>query len=301
MNAVPNALTVTAKLDELVAASPTTEPEPLLRYYEARSAWQFIDLAELWRYRELIWIFGLRDLKVRYRQTAIGVAWAVLQPLALMFIFTTLFRLMGQAPATESVSYSAILLCALLPWQLFATTVTQCTHSLVLNRNLITKVYFPRIVLPLSTLLVGLVDFAVACSLLFALAAWHGIVPSWPMLAFPLFAVLAVITSIAFGLWLSALNAIYRDIEFVVPFLLQLGFFMSPVVYETRAVIPESWQAIYSLNPLVAVFDGFRWSLLGVGEPHWWSWTISVATVSALLLSGLWYFRRMERFFADRI
>jgi lipopolysaccharide transport system permease protein len=278
-------------------------PAPALpmRYYAQRTGWQLVNLAELRQCRELIWILGLRDLKVRYRQTLIGVAWAVLQPLTLMLIFTAFFRLLGHRPVSGTVPYEVSVFCGLLPWQLFAATLTQCTHSLVVNRNLVTKVYFPRLALPLSTLLVGLVDFAIGLVVLTGLMTWCGVYPGWPVLALPVLLVTAALTSIAVGLWLAALNAIYRDVEFVVPFLVQVGFFVSPVVYETAAVVPAQWRWLYALNPMVGVLDGFRWALLGAGPPPWQTVGMSLIGGAALLAGGLVYFRRMERFFADRI
>ena len=278
--------------------APATLP---MRYYEGRSRFRIVDFAELWRYRETVWILGLRDLKVRYRQTLIGVAWAILQPLTMMLVFATLFHLMGRVPVVGAVPYAVVAFCGLLAWQLFSTTVTGCSNSLVTNRNMITKIYFPRLALPLSTIVVGIVDLLFAMLVLFGLMAWYGIFPSWQIVTLPLFIALAALTSLAVGIWLSALNAIYRDVGFVVPFLIQVGFFLSPVVYETASVIPKQWQALYALNPMVGVLEGFRWALLGKNMPPWEMMGISFTILLAILIGGLIYFRHTERSFADRI
>ena len=272
-----------------------------MRYYEGRSRLRIVDVAELWRYRETVWILGLRDLKVRYRQTLIGVAWAILQPLTMMLVFAMLFHLMGRVPVVGTVPYAVVAFCGLLAWQLFSTTVTGCSNSLVTNRNMITKIYFPRLALPLSTIVVGIVDLLFAMLVLFGLMAWYGIFPSWQIVTLPLFVALAALTSLAVGIWLSALNAIYRDVGFVVPFLIQVGFFLSPVVYETSSVIPKQWQALYALNPMVGVLEGFRWALLGKSMPPWEMMGISFTILLAILIGGLIYFRHTERSFADRI
>ncbi len=272
-----------------------------MRYYEGRSRFRIVDVAELWRYRETIWILGLRDLKVRYRQTLIGVAWAILQPLTMMLVFATLFHLMGHMPIVGAVPYAVVAFCGLLGWQLFSTTVTGCSNSLVTNRNMITKIYFPRLALPLSTIVVGIVDLLFAMLVLVGLMAWYGIFPSWHIVTLPLFIALAALTSLAVGIWLSALNAIYRDVGFVVPFLIQVGFFLSPVVYETASVIPKQWQPLYALNPMVGVLEGFRWALLGKSMPPWEMMGVSFTILLAILIGGLIYFRHTERSFADRI
>ena len=281
--------------------SESTESHLEMRYYEGRSSWQIMDVAELWRYRETVWILGLRDLKVRYRQTLIGVAWAILQPLTMMLVFAMLFHLMGRVPVVGAVPYAVVAFCGLLAWQLFSTTVTACSNSLVTNRNMITKIYFPRLALPLSTIVVGMVDLLFAMLVLLGLMAWYGIFPSWHIVTLPLFIGLAALTSLAVGIWLSALNAIYRDVGFVVPFLIQVGFIASPVVYETSSVIPKQWQTLYALNPMVGVLEGFRWALLGKSMPPWEMMGISFTILLAILIGGLIYFRHTERSFADRI
>lgn len=271
------------------------------RYYGVRPAWQWIDLAEVWRFRELIWMFALRDLKVRYRQTIVGIAWAVLQPLATMVIFWVLFQLLRGKPTASGLPYAVTSLCGLLPWQFFAASVTNATLSLVENQNLIQKVYFPRVILPVSSMIPALVDFCFAFVLLIGLMCFYGVAPTWTVVLLPFFLLLGFITALAVAMWLSALNAIYRDIQYVVPFVMQIGMFISPVVYEMDAAIPQKWQWLYSLNPMVSVLEGFRWTLLGMQPPAPGPMLVSFAGVALVFVSGTFYFRRMERFFSDRI
>lgn len=268
---------------------------------DADQRWHLLDLRELYDYRDLLWMLALRDLKVRYRQAVIGAAWAVIQPLGTMLLFGVLFDLLGRKPSSGVLPYSITALCGLLPWQLFASSVTQASASLVNNRHVITKVYFPRMMLPAASILCALVDFVIAFGVLAGLMAWYGITPGWPVLALPIFLGLAVLTALAAGLWLSALNALYRDFMYVVPFLVQVGLFLSPVVYETTALIPRHWWPVYSLNPMVCVLEGFRWSLLGLPAPSPETMAISLAAGLALLASGLAFFRRVEHAIADRI
>lgn len=268
---------------------------------DADQRWRLLDLAELYRYRDLLWILTLRDLKVRYRQAVIGAAWAVIQPLGTMLLFGVLFDLLGRKPSSGAIPYSVTALCGLLPWQLFASSVTQASASLVNNRHVITKVYFPRMMLPAASVLCSLVDFVIAFGVLAGLMAWYGVTPGWPVVALPLFVVLAALAALAAGLWLSALNALYRDFIYVVPFLVQVGLFLSPVVYETQALIPPRWWPVYSLNPMVCVVEGFRWSLLGLPAPAWQTLAISLAAGLLLLVSGVAFFRRVEHAITDRI
>lgn len=288
---------VVASSDETLASA---DVEGLV-YFTPPSGWRLLGLQELWSYRELIWTLAARDLQVRYRQTAVGVIWALLQPLAMMTIFTVMFRLMGREPVEEGVPYVVAVLCGLLPWQLFASTLSSASGSLVAHQNLITKVYFPRAVLPIASMAGGVVDFAIGFSLLVLAIAWYGITPSWTMLLIPAFSLLALIAALAAGFWLSALNAIYRDIGYVVPFVLQVGFFVSPVVYETDALIPPSYRLVYSLNPMVGVIDGLRWAALGHAPPAVLPMLISLGCLTLVLLGGLAYFRQVERHLADRI
>ncbi len=243
----------------------------------------------------------MRDLKVRYRQTAVGAAWALIQPLMTMVVFGVLFGLLKSQPQASDVPYAVTSLAGLIPWQLFATTVTAATTSIVMNSNLVQKVYFPRIILPISAFIPSFVDFCIAMLMLIGLMIWFQIVPTWHIVFLPVMVVLVMITSLAFSLWLSALNAIYRDIQYVVPFLIQTGLLISPVVYETAAAIPPQWRWLYSLNPMVGPLEGFRWALLGLAPPSLISMSVSMAGMFLLLAGGMFYFRRMERFFSDRI
>ncbi len=272
-----------------------------MQYFEASHRLSLIDFRELWAYRDLFLSLVLRDLQVQYRQTIIGVAWAVIRPLTLMVVFSALFRLLGRVPASDSGTYAVSLYAGLLPWQFFSTTLTKSTSSLVANQQILTKVYFPRLILPMVPLAVGLVDFAIAFVVLIGLMIWYGIVPTVGLILLPAFVVLLVLASFAVSTWLCAANALYRDIEHAVPFVIQVGMFISPVVYEMRAVIPESWQGIYSLNPLVGVLEGFRWALLGNEAPPVSSMLFSLVVVLTVLVGGLWYFRGVERSVADRV
>ncbi len=293
--------TVAAITSAPAASSGPPAPNEPVMLIRPRRGWDLVDLADLWRYRELLWILALRDIKVRYKQTLIGVAWAIIQPVTTMIVFTVLFKLLGRFPCEGGpVQYAVTTYCALLPWQLFAASVSQSSESLVGSRDLITKVYFPRIIIPIAPIFSALVDFAIAFVILIGLMAWCGISPGWALLTLPVFLLLAVASALAVSLWLSALNAIYRDLRYAVPFLLQVGFFVSPVVFET-AIIPPEWRSLYSINPMVGVLDGFRWALLGGHQPAIGPMFVSIVAVTALLLGGMVYFRRMERLFADRI
>lgn len=272
-----------------------------LQYFGSRSRWQLLDFRELWRYRELLWMLAIRDLKVRYRQTLVGVAWVVLNPLAMGTIFVVFFSLLGQKPAPGGVPYTLVLLCGLILWQLFATIFAQASSSLVTNHYLIGKVYFPRLLLPLGVAFPSFVDFTIALLLPGALMVYYGVAPSWGIVLLPVFVLLAVMTALALGIWFSALNALYRDAGMLVPLFVQLGFFLSPVVYATEGLIPEAWRPVLALNPMVGALEGFRWSLLGYGEPPVGSVLIGLAVTLLMLLTGLFYFRRIERFLADRI
>jgi lipopolysaccharide transport system permease protein len=264
-----------------------------------RSGWQPVDFAELWRFRELLWFLALRDIKVRYKQTALGAAWAIIQPLFTMLVFTLFFgQLAGLEKRIEAgVPYSVYSFTALLPWQLFAFALTQASGSVVASRGLITKVYFPRLIVPIAPLLCGLLDFAIGLGFLALLMLWHGILPGWPVLLLPFFVLFALVASLAVSLWLSALNAVYRDVQYTLPFLTQFWLFLTPVAYPS-SIVPERWRWLYGLNPMVGVVDGFRWSLLGGPPPGPTVFVSALATI-ALLIGGLFYYRRMERTFAD--
>ncbi len=269
---------------------------------DAARATRWFDWQELWNFRELIWILAARDITVRYRQAVVGVAWVVLQPVAEMIVFSGLFSLLGKRPAGETVPYTISLLCGLLLWQLFAAIVGSATTCLVDNRPLLTKVYFPRMVLPLAVCLRPLVDFGVGLTVLAGLMAWYHVAPSLALLMMPLVVLATVITALALGLWLSALNAHYRDFGYIVPFLLRIGFFVSPVIYETASLnIPAPWRVLYSLNPMSSLLESFRWSLIGTAGPGMIAVIASLVATLFVLVTGAWYFRRVERFLADRI
>ena len=274
-------------------------PSSDMVYYQARSGWQLIDLAELWRFRELVWAFGFRDLKVRYRQTAVGLAWAIIQPLMTVVVFGVLIHWLRGSASDGAVPYVVTSLCGMVPWQFFAAATSQATLSIALNSHLIKKVYFPRVILPLSAFVPASVDFLVAFAMLAAVMLFYGILPGWGVLLLPLLMVATVAIAFTFALWLSALNGIYRDVQFAVPFALQLGMMISPVVYETGAVVPAKWQALYYLNPLAGLLQCYRAVLLGSPLPAIGSLALSALAMLVLLITGMAYFRRMERFFAD--
>lgn len=261
--------------------------------------WAPLRLAELWEYRELLYFLVWREIKVRYQQTALGVAWAIIQPVFTMIVFSVFFGRLARVPS-DGVPYPVFAFCALLPWQLFAFSLSESSNSVVSNQRLITKVYFPRLVMPLAALGVGLIDFAITFILLLMLAAYYGIVPGLALLTVPFWALLAMMTALSVGLWLSALNVKYRDVRHTIPFLTQIWLFATPVAYPT-SLVPEKWRALYALNPMVGVVDGFRWALLGTGEPPTLTAAVSVTTVIVLMVGGLFYFRRMERTFADLV
>ena len=254
---------------------------------------------DLWRFRELLGFLAWRDIKVRYQQTVLGVIWALIQPAVTLAVFTFIFGKLAGMPAGHA-PYPLLVLCGLLPWQLFAAAFANASSSLVANTHLISKVYFPRLIVPLSSIAVALIDFCVVLILLTSLCIWSRFLPDWRVLLLPVFVLLTVLTALGTGLWLTALTVKYRDFRFVVPFLLQVGLFLSPVGFSSTNL--PNWRYLYSLNPMVGAIDGFRWCLLH-GEPTLdpLQLAISVGMTALLLLSGLWYFRRTERTFADVI
>lgn len=275
--------------------APTTElPELLIT---PGNRWSPLNLSELWEYRELLYFLIWRDIKVRYKQTALGAAWAVMQPLFIMLVFSLFFGRLAKVPS-DGIPYPVFAFCALIPWQLFANALTESSNSLIGNQNLITKVYFPRLVIPIAAVLSGLVDFLIAFALLVAMMLYYGIVPGWPVLVLPGFILLAVLTALAVGLWLSALNVQYRDVRYTMSFMVQFWLFATPVAYPS-SLIPEKWRAFYGLNPMAGVVEGFRWALLGKTSPPGAMLWVSVFVVTILLIGGLYYFRRMEQQFAD--
>jgi homopolymeric O-antigen transport system permease protein len=256
-----------------------------------------LGLAELWSYRQLLFFFTWRDVKVRYKQTLIGSAWAVLQPFAAMVLFTVFFGNLLDL-STEGLPGPIFYYSSLLPWTYFSLAVVTASNSVVGNQNLIHKIYFPRLLLPMSAVLPGVIDFAIAFVVLVALMLGYGVGFTLPFVLFPLFVVMGVLLALALGVWLSILNARFRDIRFIVPFLVQMLFFASPIVYSANE-IPERWRALYSLNPLVGVIEGFRWSITGVGEAPGLSVLMSLGLLLVVLISGLVYFRREEATIAD--
>lgn len=271
--------------------------EPTVVIIEPRHRIFDIDLKGLWQYRELLYFLIWRDVKVLYKQTAIGAGWAVLQPLATMAVFTIIFGALAKIPS-DGLPYPIFAYTALLPWTYFSQAVTRSGTSVVGDANLISKVYFPRLLVPLSAALAPLVDFAIAFVLLLGMMAWYGIVPTAATLALPVVFVLAIVTAMAVGLWLSALNVLYRDVRHAIPFLLLLWMYASPIAYPV-SLVPERWRALYGLNPMVGVIEGFRWALLG-GAGHDLS-TIMTSAIAVVILfvGGVVFFRRIERTFAD--
>ena len=256
---------------------------------------------DLWRFRELFYFLAWRDILVRYKQTAIGVAWALIRPLLTMLVFTFVFGRIAKLPADGAAPYSIMVFAGMLPWMFFATGMSEAANSLVSNSNLISKVYFPRLIVPASAIVTSLVDFLITIAFLAVLMAWHGFVPDWRVVTVPLFTLLAAAAAAGAGLWLAALNVKYRDFRYVVPFIVQFGLFLSPVGFSART-IPEQWQLLYSLNPMVGVINGFRWALLrGEAPLDGRSVLLSCGLVILLLALGIRYFRRTERTFADVI
>jgi lipopolysaccharide transport system permease protein len=256
---------------------------------------------DLWRYRELFYFLAWRDILVRYKQTAIGIAWALLRPFLTMVVFTVVFGQIAKLPAPQGVPYPILVFAGMLPWQFFSNALSECSNSLVGNANLISKVYFPRLIVPTSAIIVSFVDFMISGMILLGLMAWYNFVPSWQILTLPIFILISCAASMGVGLWLAALTVQYRDFRFVVPFIIQFGLYISPVGFSS-SIVPEQWRLLYSVNPMVGVIDGFRWAILG-GEARIYmpGFLISLGLVILLLWSGIWYFRKMERTFADVI
>lgn len=265
---------------------------------EPARGWQAVELRDLWRYRELLYFLTWRDVKVRYKQTVLGAAWAILQPVLTMVIFSVIFGQLAKLPS-DGVPYPIFTFTALLPWQLFAFALTNSSNSLVASQNLVSKVYFPRLVIPIASVLPGLVDFAISFVVLLGMMVYYQISLTARILALPLFLLLALGTALGVGLWLSALNVEYRDIRYVVPFLTLFWQYATPVAYSS-SLIPEKWRLLYGLNPMTGVVEGFRWALLGSGDVGAMLW-ISILIIIVLLITGLFYFKRMEATFADVI
>jgi lipopolysaccharide transport system permease protein len=275
-----------------------TGPGPAVVIQPTRGLFN-LDLASLWEFRELVYFFVWRDFKVRYKQTIIGAAWAVLQPVLTMVIFTLIFGYFAKMPS-DGVPYPVFAFTALLPWTYFAQAITRSGTSLVGDSNLIKKVYFPRLIIPLAAVVSPLLDLLVSFLVLLAMMIWYGISPTSGVVALPVFLVLALSTALGVSLWLAPLNAKYRDVGHTIPFLIQLWMYASPVVYSVK-LVPEKWRLLYGLNPMAGVIEGFRWALLGTDRPAFHTITISAFAILVLLASGIVFFKRMERSFADTI
>ena len=275
----------------------TTDTTAEVTWIRASRGWIVPDLRELWRYRELLYFLVWRDVKVRYKQTALGAAWAILQPVATMLVFSLFFGRLARVPS-DGVPYPVFAFTALVPWTFFANGLTLSTQSLVQGQNLLKKVYFPRLAIPLAAVLSGLVDFALAFVVLAGMLLFYGIVPGPRALWIAPLLLLALATSLGAGLWLSALNVRYRDVGYVVPFLVQLWLFATPIAYPS-SLLAEPWRTVYGVNPMVGVVEGFRWALLGTGSAPGGALAVSSLAAAALLAGGALYFRRLERTFAD--
>jgi lipopolysaccharide transport system permease protein len=256
---------------------------------------------DLWRYRELFYFLAWRDILVRYKQTAIGIAWALVRPFLTMLVFTFIFSRVAKLPAPGSVPYALLVFAAMLPWQFFSTALSEASNSLIGNSNLISKVYFPRLIVPAGSVITSFVDFLITLGLMAGMMVWYGFLPDWRLLTLPLFMALAFGSAFGAGLWLCALNVRYRDFRYIVPFIVQFGLYLSPVGFSSN-IVPEGMRLIYALNPMVGVIDGFRWALLRGQSPlAGYALIASILVTSVLCLSGIWYFRRTEKTFADII
>jgi len=276
--------------DENMQPELLIEPNrPVLHYWR-----------DVWRYRELFWFLVWRDILVRYKQTVIGIAWSVIRPFITMVVFTVVFGMLAKLP-DSGVPYPLLVFAAMLPWNFFANSLSEGAGSLVGNANLLTKVYFPRIIIPISSIIVSLTDFAISLVIMAGIMCWYGYLPDWRMVTLPFFLLLAFLPVAGAGLWFSALNVRYRDFRYLVPFVLQVGLYVSPVGFAS-SIVPEKWSLLYGLNPMVGVIDGFRWALLrGAVNLYWPGILISTILSLMLLISGLWYFRKTERILADVI
>ncbi|MBE0619356.1 MAG: ABC transporter permease [Burkholderiales bacterium] len=262
----------------------------------ARHYWR-----DLWRYRELFYVLAWRDIAVRYKQTIIGLTWAVLRPFLTMVVFTVVFGRIAKLPTEGAAPYALMVFAGLLPWQFFSTALSESSNSLIGNANLISKVYFPRLIVPTAAVVVSFVDFLISFLILVVLMLWYRFLPGWQILTLPLFVLMAFLASLGPGLWITSLNVKYRDFRYVIPFIVQLGLYVSPVGFSST-VVPEQWRLLYSMNPVVGVIDGFRWAILG-GETaiYWPGFALSWGMIAFFLWLGIRQFRRMERSFADLI
>ena len=255
---------------------------------------------DLWRYRELFYFLAWRDILVRYKQTTLGIAWALIRPLLTMLVFTIVFSKLAKLPS-GNIPYPLLILAAMLPWQFFASAVSESGNSLISNANMISKIYFPRLVIPTAAVIVSFVDFIISGLLIFAMMLWYGFTPDWRLLSLPLLMLLVFLTALGAGLWIAALTVKYRDFRYITPFIVQMGLYVSPVGFSST-IVPEQWRLLYSINPMVGIIDGFRWALLAGQTPLYWpGLLLSLAVTLVLLISGTIYFRKTERSFADLI
>lgn len=279
-------------------AIPSSRPAaPTTLHIAPSKGWVSLKLRELWEYRELLYFLVWRDIKVRYKQTALGASWAIIQPVFTMLVFSLFFGHLGKIPS-DGIPYPIFSFAALVPWTFFANGLGQSSNSLVGNANLITKIYFPRLIVPLASVLSGIVDFLLAFIILLGMMVYYGLVPTLNALWLPLFVLLALVTSLGVGLWLSALNVEYRDVRYLVPFITQFWLFATPIAYPS-SLLSEPWRTIYGLNPMVGVVEGFRWALLGTNTAPGPIIAASSTAALVILVTGAFYFRRMERTFAD--
>jgi lipopolysaccharide transport system permease protein len=290
----PTAVAVAPNIDQTPAASN----ELLRTRRQPSKGWEWPKLRELWEHRELIFFFAWRDIKIRYRQTVMGALWAIIQPFFTMVIFSLFFGRLANIPS-DGVPYPIFSFAALVPWTFFANAMTQASNSLVLSGNMLKKIYFPRLALPIATVVAGIVDLALAFIVLLGIMLFYGILPTARIIWLPFFALLALVTSIGVSLWLSAMNVQFRDVRYAIPFLTQAWLFVTPIAYPS-SLLSESWRTVYGLNPMAGVVEGFRWALLGTGTaPGSMMMIVSSVVALVLLVSGAFYFRRMEQNFAD--
>jgi len=295
---VQNKIEPLAKLDS-ADGLPVQAVARVVTIIRPSTGWVPLELHELWEYLDLLYLFVWRDLKVRYKQTIVGASWAIFQPFIAMVVLSIVFGKLIRVPS-EGIPYPIFAYTALVPWMYFVNALTQSSNSLLVNNMLITKIYFPRLIIPIATVITGLLDFVIAFAILLGMMLIYGTVPTAAIWTLPFFIVLTIATALALGLWLSALNVEYRDVRFILPFLTQIWFFVTPVAYPS-SLVPEPWRAIYGLNPMVGVVEGFRWALLGKAQPPNIMLVVSAIVVIGLLIGGLYFFRYKENKFADVI
>jgi lipopolysaccharide transport system permease protein len=288
-------------IDEMERNTESSNPVLPVTIYEPQlGKIPRINWRELWAYRELLYFLTWRDIKIRYKQAALGVAWAILQPVITMIIFSVIFGRLAKLPS-EGIPYPVFSFVALLPWQLFSGALSRIGNSLVSDKNLLTKIYFPRLTIPLSAVGAALFDFAISFVILIGMMVFYGIKPTWALLTFPLFILLALVTAVAVGLWFAAVNVQYRDVQYALPFIIQAWMYASPVAYSTELIPQGIWRTLYGLNPMAGVIDGFRWALLGTQFPDLPLFLASILVMVILLITGLMYFKKMEEYFADLV